>query len=135
MVKNLKTTFLGTTRNLPTKEELAKEGPKAKKKAEKKAKQGCLFIFQYRGKGATDPKPYIIMISPKWTSKKGKTYFTGVNLNLISESARDDIARTFGHLPVGSVSFTDIKDTTTDPGCCVRTYNVRNVRALHKVRA
>ena len=131
MVKTLKTSFLGTTRNLPTKEEVAKKGPKAKKKA----KKGCLFVFQYRSKGATDPKPFIIMISSKWTSKKGKTYFTGVNLNLISESDRDAVAREFGHLPVGSVSFADIAGTTSDPGCCVRTYNVRNVRALHKVRA
>lgn len=129
MPKKLKTTFLGTTRNLPEKEVLDKQGPKAKKKVP----DGCLFSFKYNSITATDPNPFIIMISPRWTAKKGGTYFTGVNLNDIGSEARGDIVSEFGNLPVGSVSFSDIKGVTDDPGCCVRTYNVRNVRALHKV--
>ena len=73
------------------------------------------------------------MISPKWIAKNGRTYFTGVNLNDIEGDARDMIIMTFGSLPVGSVSYEDIKGITSDPGCCVRTYSVNKVRALHKV--
>lgn len=129
MPKKLKTSFLGTTRKLPKKEDLDKQGPKAAKNM----KGGCLFSFKYNSTTATDPNPFIIMISPRWTAKKGGTYFTGVNLNDIGAAARDSITSEFGHLPVGSVSFADIRVATDDPGCCVRTYNVRNVRALHKV--
>lgn len=40
----------------------------------------------------------------------------------------------FGQKPVGSVSFSDIKNfADNDPECCIRTYDVRKVRALHKV--
>tara|TARA_R100000458_G_C8025932_1_gene83587 strand:- start:69 stop:452 length:384 start_codon:yes stop_codon:yes gene_type:complete len=125
MVKNKKSKFLGTTKRLPDQRDV--------KKQPEKIVTGCLFSFQYHSATATDPRPFIIMISPKWTAKKGGTYFTGINLNDISVKARDTIINQFGSLPVGSVSYEDIKGVTRDPGCCVRTYNVRKVRALHKV--
>ena len=117
MVKNLKTIFLGSTRRLPG------------------VKSGCLFAFKYRAKRATDPTPFIIMISPPWTAN-GKRYFTGVNLNLVDPEVADEIINEFGSLPVGSVSYRDLQAfAAQDPECCVRTYYVRNVRALHKVEA
>lgn len=126
MANILKTSFLGTTRKLPSSEQL--------KKLPKIAGQGCLFAFYYRSKGATDPHPFIIMVSPKWVSKKGTTYFTGINLNTFDLQTRRDIVSEFGHLPVGSVSYNDIKEfSKKNPNCCVRTYNVNKVRALHKI--
>lgn len=116
MAKKLNSYYLGTTRKL------------------NKLKTGCLFTFHYRAKGANDPQPFIIMISPIWTSKKGNRYFTGVNLKTIGTEARNQIIQEFGPLPVGSVRYNDIKAfAPKDPDCCVRTYNIRNVRALHKV--
>ena len=121
MVKKRKTKFLGTTKSLPDKEQ------------RRKVAGGCIFAFDYRSATATDKKPLIIMISPKWTAKNGQRYFTGVNLNDISSDESEKIIKMFGSLPVGSVSYDDIKAETKDPGCCVRTYDVRKVRALHKV--
>jgi len=116
MAKKLNSYFLGTTRKLDA------------------LKTGCLFAFHYRAKDARDPNPFIIMISKKWTSKNGGRYFTGVNLKTMSADSRNQIIQEFGELPVGSVSFSDIKAfAPQDPNCCVRTYNVRKVRALHKV--
>ena len=125
MVENQKTIFLGTTKKLPDKRTVEKQG--------KRVAAGCIFTFDYRSATATDKRPTIIMISPKWVAKNGRTYFTGVNLNDIEGDDRDMIIMTFGSLPVGSVSYEDIKGITSDPGCCVRTYNVNKVRALHKV--
>ena len=126
MAKTLKTSYLGTTKKLPTKVQV--------EKLRKKVAKGCLFTFYYRSKTATDPQPLIIMISPKWMAKKGGTYFTGVNLNDFNTKVRNSIVSEFGALPVGSVSFADIKSfSDDDPNCCVRTYNVSKVRALHKV--
>lgn len=126
MAKILKTKYLGTTRKLPTKGEAEKQP--------KKVSKGCLFTFYYRSKGATDPKPLIIMISPKWVAKKGGTYFTGVNLNDFPKDIRQELVKEFGGLPVGSVSYNDIEAASKrHPSCCVRTYNVSKVRALHKV--
>ena len=116
MAKKLNSYFLGTTRKLDA------------------LKTGCLFAFHYRAKDARDPNPFIIMISKKWTSKNGGRYFTGVNLKTMDRKSREEVIKEFGHLPVGSVSFSDIKAfAPQDPNCCVRTYNVRKVRALHKV--
>jgi hypothetical protein len=118
MVKNLKTVFLGTTKRLTG------------------LKSGCLFTFRYRGRDATDPTPFIIMISPPWVAKNGNKYFTGVNLNKIKPEVAQQIISEFGSLPIGSVSYRDLQDyAAQDPSCCVRTYYVRNVRALHKVDA
>ena len=126
MVKILKTSFLGTTKKLPKKEDL--------KKQPKIAPKGCLFTFYYRSKTATDPNPLIIMISPKWDAKKGGTYFTGVNLNDFPSKVKGQIIKEFGTLPVGSVSYNDLRAfSKNDPACCVRTYSVGKVRALHKV--
>ena len=128
MAKTLKTSYLGTTKKLPTKAQV-EELPD-------KVAEGCLFTFYYRSKTATDPKPLIIMISPKWIAEKGGTYFTGVNLNDLGSDTRDELILEFGSLPVGSVSYADIKASSgDDPDCCVRTYNVNRVRALHKVEA
>jgi len=108
--------FLGTTRRL------------------KNIKTGCLFTFHYRAKDGTDPTPFIIMLGPKWSAKKGGTYISGVNLNVINEESRNEIISQFGNLPVGSVSYNDIKSVAgQDPACCVRTYNTIKIRALHKV--
>ena len=128
MANILKTSFLGTTRKLPTKDKLEKQP--------KRVVRGCLFTFYYRSRTATDPHPFIIMISPKWVAKKGGTYFTGVNLNDLNARTRQSIVKEFGSYPVGSVSYNDIKALSRqDPNCCVRTYNVTKVRALHKVDA
>tara|TARA_R110000796_G_scaffold65569_2_gene151450 strand:+ start:12521 stop:12907 length:387 start_codon:yes stop_codon:yes gene_type:complete len=128
MVKTLKTSYLGTTRKLPTADQVEKQ--------KNIAPEGCLFTFYYRSKTATDPNPFIIMISPKWIAKKGGTYFTGVNLNDLDSEIRNELVLEFGSLPVGSVSYADIKASSgDDPDCCVRTYNVNRVRALHKVEA
>ncbi len=117
---------MGTTKKLPKKEDV--------KKQPKIAAKGCLFTFYYRSKTATDLNPLIIMISPKWVAKKGGTYFTGVNLNDFSAKVKRQIIKEFGKLPVGSVSYSDIKNfSKNDPDCCVRTYNASKVRALHKV--
>jgi len=127
MAKILKTTFLGTTKKLLTKKQLAKKRPG-------KPTEGCLFIFDYRSRTATDPKPFIIMISPKWVARKGGTYFTGVNLNDLKPKVRKNIISHFGKRPVGSVSYHEIVAfSDDDPACCVRTYSVNKVRALHKV--
>jgi len=126
MVKILKTKYLGTTRKLPTKEQAEKHS--------KRVAKGCLFSFYYRSKSATDLNPLIIMISPKWIAKKGGSYFTGVNLNTFPKDIRQELIKEFGGLPVGSVSYNDIKAASKrHPSCCVRTYNVNKVRALHKV--
>jgi hypothetical protein len=128
MGKILKTTYLGTTKKLPKKEDIEKQA--------KMAPDGCLFTFYYRSKTATNLNPFIIMISPKWVAKKGGTYFTGVNLNDLSSETVEEIVQEFGGLPVGSVSYQDILAASSDdPNCCVRTYNVNKVRALHKVEA
>ena len=128
MAKTLKTSYLGTTKKLPTKAQV-EELPD-------KVAEGCLFTFYYRSKTATDPKPLIIMISPKWVAEKGGTYFTGVNLNDLGSDTKNELILEFGSLPVGSVSYADIKASSgDDPDCCVRTYNVNRVRALHKVEA
>tara|TARA_R100000544_G_C2162729_1_gene28428 strand:+ start:127 stop:495 length:369 start_codon:yes stop_codon:yes gene_type:complete len=116
MAQKLNTYFLGTTKKLDS------------------LKTGCLFTFQYRAKDGRDPNPFIIMISPKWIAKNGGRYFTGVNLKTMDAASRELIIQQFGGLPIGSVSFSDIKAfAPQDPDCCVRTYNVRKVRALHKV--
>jgi len=116
MIKKQKTTFLGTTTKLDVQ------------------KEGCLFTFIYRAIGGRDPKPFIIMTGNRWKSKEGKTYFSGVNLKTLSSGSRDLVIRKFGHLPVGSVSYQDVKGAIgEDPACCIRTYNVRKVRALHTV--
>jgi len=126
MAKILKTTYLGTTKKLPTAEQVEFQ-PSG-------VAEGCLFTFQYRSRTASDPQPLIIMISPKWVARKGGTYFTGVNLNDFSSEIRQDLISEFGALPVGSVSYEDIKGfSEDDPDCCVRTYSVNKVRALHKV--
>ena len=124
MPKPRKTTFLGTTKKLPPQEEAVKL----------KVKDGCLFKFNYNSKTARDPSPFIIMTSPRWKSKSGKTYISGINLKTMSAKSRNTIIDEFGSLPVGSVSYLDIQQAVKqDPDCCIRTYNVRNVRALHKV--
>ena len=116
MVKKEKNILLGTTQALDTQ------------------KEGCLFSFHYRGKGAHDPKPFIIMTGNRWKSKEGKTYISGINLKTLARKSRSTVIRKFGHLPVGSVSYQDVKAAISqDPACCIRTYNVRNVRALHIV--
>lgn len=126
MEKTLKTTFLGTTQKLPTAEQVEKQPETVKK--------GCLFTFEYRSITATDPQPLIIMISPKWVADKGGTYFNGVNLNDFPPKIKKKIINEFGNRRVGSVSFDEIKAfSEEDPTCCVRTYNVNKVRALHKV--
>tara|TARA_R110000751_G_scaffold25664_3_gene69411 strand:- start:602 stop:991 length:390 start_codon:yes stop_codon:yes gene_type:complete len=127
MANILKTSYLGTTKKLPTREQVEKQP--------KKVPEGCLFTFYYRSRTATDLQPFIIMISPKWVArKKGGTYFTGVNLNDMSEDSRTALILEFGELPVGSVSYADVKAASeNDPNCCIRTYNVTKVRALHKV--
>ena len=126
MAKTFKTKYLGTTKKLPTKAQV-EELPD-------KVAEGCLFTFYYRSKTATDPKPLIIMISPKWVAEKGGTYFTGVNLNDLGSDTKNELILEFGDLPVGSVSYSDIKAySDDDPDCCIRTYNVNKVRALHKV--
>jgi hypothetical protein len=127
MAKILKTTYLGTTQKLPKKEDVEKQP--------KMAADGCLFTFYYRSKTATDPHPFIIMISPKWVAKKtGHSYFTGVNLNDFPSDTVQELVQDFGGLPVGSVSYADILSASDyDPNCCIRTYNVNKVRALHKV--
>jgi len=112
----LETSFIGTTKKLD------------------RIKTGCVFTFKYTAKNATDPTPVIIMTKPKWTAKNGKTYISGVNINSLGANTRIFLLKEFGRLPVGSVSFDDLKDATkSDPSCCIRTYNVRNIRALHKV--
>jgi hypothetical protein len=104
------------------------------KKQPKTAPEGCLFRFKYKAKAATDPSPFIIMISGRWKAKNGDTYFTGVNLNTLGGATANKIILQFGDLPVGSVSYNDIQGIGgQDPNCCVRTYNVRKVTALHKV--
>ena len=100
MVKKLKSSFLGTTKKLPDKTQVEKQ-PKT-------VPVGCLFRFTYRSKGAVDPKPFIIMISPKWIAKNGGTYFTGVNLNFLRPDVRRLIIEEFGSLPVGSVSYVEM---------------------------
>ena len=123
MAKTFKTTYLGTTKKLPTKDQVEKQTEKQREEAP----EGCLFT-------ATDPKPLIIMISPKWVAEKGGTYFTGVNLNDLGSDTKNELILEFGDLPVGSVSYSDIKAySDDDPDCCIRTYNVNKVRALHKV--
>jgi len=112
----LETRFLGTTARIDA------------------VKTGCIFSFRYRSATATDPSPIIIMTSGRWKSKDGRTYFNGVNLKGLGEEVANSIIREFGQKPVGSVSFSDIqKFADDDPECCIRTYDVRKVRALHKV--
>lgn len=126
MGKILKTKYLGTTRKLPEKKDVEKQ-PKI-------ASKGCLFSFYYRSISASDAHPLIIMISPKWVAKKGGTYFTGVNLNSFPPKIKNELIKEFGNLPVGSVSYADIEAASKHhPSCCVRTYNINKVRALHKV--
>ena len=126
MARKQKTEYLGTTKKLPTQREVKRL----------RSPDGCLFTFTYRAKGAHDPSPFIIMTSPKWIAKNGHTYISGVNLKTMSPRSRDIIIDEFGSLPVGSVSYSDIQAAVKDdPECCIRTYNVRNVRALHKVEA
>jgi len=126
MVKNKKTLFLGTTKKLPF-QDTAKKQPKM-------SPGGCLFTFKYRARDGRDPSPFIIMVSGRWKAKNGGTYFNGVNLKTLGATARARIILEFGALPVGSVSYNDIQAVAgQDPECCIRTYNVRKVRALHKV--
>ncbi len=126
MVKIFKTSFLGTTKKLPTQQTV--------KKLPRRIPQGCLFSFYYRSRTATDPNPLIIMISPKWVAKNGNSYFTGVNLNDFPVDMKSSLMHSFGKRPVGSVTYQELKSfSADDPSCCVRTYNVRKVRALHKV--
>jgi len=126
MEKILKTTFLGTTKKLPTAKQVEFQPSGVAK--------GCLFTFEYRSRTATDPQPLIIMISPKWVADKGGTYFNGVNLNDFPPEIKKEIVNKFGNRRVGSVSFGEIKAFSgKDPTCCVRTYSVNKVRALHKV--
>ena len=126
MTKIFKTSFLGTTKKLPTQRTV--------KKLPRRVPQGCLFTFYYRSKTATDSNPFIIMISPKWTAKKGGTYFTGVNLNDFPVDMKSAIIKEFGKRPVGSVTYQELKSfSEDDPSCCVRTYSTSKVRALHKV--
>jgi hypothetical protein len=128
MVKNKKTIYLGTTSKLPHQDTAVKQ-PKTSPK-------GCLFAFKYRARDGRDPSPFIIMVSGRWKADNGGTYFNGVNLKTLGSETRAQIILEFGHLPVGSVSYNDIKDIAgQDPECCIRTYNVRKVRALHKVQA
>ncbi len=118
MAKIFKTVFLGTTRRLDS------------------VKSGSLVTFSYTAKGATDPSPFVLLTSKRWKSKEGKTYFNGINLNnpQMKSNTKMMLIREFGSLPVGSVSYSDVQEATqSDPSCCVRTYNVRNVRALHTV--
>jgi len=116
MPEKYRATLLGTTRKLDS------------------VKTGSLFSFLYNARAATDPNPFIIMVSRRWKAKNGGTYFNGVNLNDLHPKTREFLIAEFGDLPVGSFSFTDIDHATkSDPRCCIRTYNVRNVRALHKV--
>jgi hypothetical protein len=126
MAKNKKTTYLGTTKKLPY-QNIAKKQPKI-------VQGGCLFTFNYRARDGRDPSPFIIMVSGRWKADNGGTYFNGVNLKTLGASARNKIILEFGALPVGSVSYNDIQAVAgQDPECCIRTYNVRKVRALHKV--
>jgi len=126
MAKILKTTYLGTTRNLITKEEIEEK--------KRVPPDGCLYTFSYRSKTGTDSNPLIIMTSPKWAAKKGGFFLSGVNLNRIGSDSKKEIIAQFAELPVGSVSYEDIKKAVPDnPECCIRTYDVRKVRALHKV--
>jgi len=126
MAKNKKTTYLGTTKKLPF-QDTAKKQPKV-------VPGGCLFTFSYRARNGRDPSPFIIMVSGRWKAKNGDTYFNGVNLKTLGANARARIIIEFGSLPVGSVSYNDIKAVAgQDPDCCIRTYNVKKVRALHKV--
>ena len=126
MEKILKTTFLGTTKELPTAEQVEFQ-PSG-------VAEGCLFTFEYRSRTATYPQPLIIMISPKWVADKGGTYFNGVNLNDFPKKIKTKVINEFGNRRVGSVSFDEIKAfSEEDPTCCVRTYSVNKVRALHKV--
>jgi len=126
MAKNKNTTFLGTTSKLPS-QDTTKKQPKIVPK-------GCLFSFSYRAIDGRDPSPFIIMVSARWKAKNGNTYFSGVNLKTLGAKTRRRIIAEFGGLPVGSVSYSDIKSVASqDPECCIRTYNVRKVRALHKV--
>lgn len=126
MAKNKNTTFLGTTRKLPY-QDLAKKQPKT-------VPGGCLFIFNYRARNGRDPSPFIIMVSGRWKAKNGDTYFNGINLKTLGAATRTKIILQFGGLPVGSVSYNDIRGVAgQDPECCIRTYNVKKVRALHKV--
>ena len=118
MVEIFKSVFLGSTRRLDA------------------VKSGSLVTFSYRRYGATDPTPFVLLTSKRWKSKEGKTYFNGINLNNpdMSADTRQTLIREFGSLPVGSVSYKDVQEATDfDPSCCIRTYNVRNVRALHTV--
>jgi len=118
MLKINNSVFLGTTRRLES------------------VKTGCLFTFHYRAKDGTDPTPFIIMTGPKWRAKKGGTYISGVNLNLMDEGVANEIISEFGALPIGSVSYKDIQSIAgQDPECCIRTYNTIKIRALHKVEA
>tara|TARA_R110000765_G_scaffold166940_2_gene271826 strand:- start:311 stop:697 length:387 start_codon:yes stop_codon:yes gene_type:complete len=127
MAKNKKTTYLGTTKKLPY-QNTAKKQPKT-------VSGGCLFTFNYRARDGRDPSPFIIMVSGRWKADNGGTYFNGVNLKTLGATARARIILEFGGLPVGSVSYNDIQAVAgQDPECCIRTYNVRKVRALHKVR-
>ena len=126
MAKNKNTTFLGTTSKLPY-QDTTKKQPKI-------VPNGCLFTFSYRAKDGRDPSPFIIMVSGRGKAKNGNTFFSGVNLKTLSAGTRRKIISEFGSLPVGSVSYNDIKAVASqDPECCIRTYNVRKVRALHKV--
>jgi len=116
MPQNYRTVLLGSTRKLDS------------------VKTGCLFRFLYNSRGATDPNPFIIMVSKRWKAKNGGTYFNGINLNDLNPRTRDLLIVEFGGMAPGSFSFSDVDKTTrADPRCCIRTYNVRNVRALHKV--
>ena len=118
MFKINNSVFLGSTRRLAS------------------VRTGSLFTFLYRAKDGTDPAPFIIMISPKWSAKNGGTYLSGVNLNTLNPDVANEIITLFGALPVGSFSYKDIQAVAgQDPACCVRTYNTRKVRALHKVEA
>ena len=126
MAKNKKTTYLGTTKKLPY-QDTAKKQPKTQP-------AGCLFTFNYRAKDGRDPSPFIIMVSGRWKAQNGDTYFNGVNLKTLGATARRRVIDEFGGLPVGSVSYNDIQSAAgQDPECCIRTYNVKKVRALHKV--
>ena len=116
MPKKRKTGYLGTTKKI------------------KSVKDSCLLTFTYTAIKATDSKPFIIVTGPRWKAKKGGTYISGVNLNFLNPRTSRMLVSKFGALPPGGVSYTDIKKATkSDPACCIRTYNVRNIRALHTV--
>ena len=120
--KNKKTTYFGKG-----------DSKKLHQSIEKK-EEGCVFTFKYQSPRATDPQPVIIMTGPRWIAKNGGLYISGVNVNDLNPRTRKMLIRKFGSLPVGSVSFNDLKAATkADPTCCIRTYNTENVRALHKV--